>query len=71
MEAQEKLEKHQDFLKIQKEIVKLSIKYQEVITLRFFEKKKIKEIAKILDKKEGTVKSLLHRGLEKLRQTIK
>jgi len=48
LEAQEKLEKHQDFLKIQKEIVKLSIKYQEVITLRFFEKKKIKEIAKIL-----------------------
>lgn len=71
IKAQEKLDQHQDFLKAQKEIAKLSIKYQEVIFLRFFEKKKIKEIAQILGKKEGTVKSLLHRGLRKLRTTMK
>jgi len=70
LEAQEKLKKHQDFLKIQEKIAKLPIKYQEVITLRFFEKKKIKEIAKILGKKEGTIKSLLHRGLEKLKKLV-
>lgn len=68
IEAQEKLKKHKDFLKVQKEISKLEIKYQEVITLRFFEKKRIKEIAEILEKKEGTVKSLLYRGLEKLKE---
>lgn len=68
IEAQEKLKRHKDFLKVQKEISKLPIKYQEVITLRFFEKKKIKEIAEILGKKEGTVKSLLYRGLEKLKE---
>jgi len=70
LEAQEKLKQHQDFLKIQEKISKLSIKYQEVITLRFFEKKKLKEISEILGKKEGTIKSLLHRGLEKLKNLV-
>ena len=69
-EAEQEIKKHQDFLMLQKEIYKLPIKYQEVITLRFFEKKKIKEISEILGKKEGTIKSLLHRGLEKLKNLI-
>jgi RNA polymerase sigma-70 factor (ECF subfamily) len=68
IEAQEKLKQHQDFLEIQGKIVRLSAKYQEVIALRFFEKKQIKEIAEILGKKEGTIKSLLHRAVEKLRE---
>ena len=34
------------------------------------EKKKIKEICEILGKKEGTVKFLLHRGIEKLRSLL-
>ena len=71
LEAQEELKKHQDFLKIQEKISQLPIRYQEVITLRFFEKKKIKEIAEILGKKEGTIKSLLSRGLEKLKNLVK
>jgi len=70
IEAEDRLKMHQDFLKIQEKISELEIKYQEVITLRFFEKKQIKEIAEILGKKEGTVKSLLHRGLEKLRAEL-
>jgi RNA polymerase sigma-70 factor (ECF subfamily) len=49
-------------------ISKLQLKYQEVIVLRFFEDKQLKEIGEILGKREGTVKSLLHRGLEKLRK---
>jgi len=69
IEAQEKLKQHQDFLEIQVKIVRLPAKYQEVIALRFFEQKQIKEIAEILGKKEGTIKSLLHRAVEKLRET--
>ena len=69
MEAQEKLKQHQDFLDIQARIVQLPAKYQEVITLRFFEKKQIKQIAEILGKREGTIKSLLHRAVERLRAT--
>jgi len=68
IEAQEKLKQHQDFLKIQGEIVRLPSKYQEVIALRFFEHKQIKEISEILGKKEGTIKSLLHRAVDKLRE---
>ncbi|MGB5926155.1 MAG: sigma-70 family RNA polymerase sigma factor [Dehalococcoidia bacterium] len=69
IEAQEKLQQHQEFLEIQQKIVRLPAKYQEVITLRFFEKKQIREIAEILGKREGTIKSLLHRAVEKLRET--
>ena len=68
IEAQEKLKQHQDFLEIQGKIARLPAKYQEVIALRFFEKKQINEIAEILGKKEGTIKSLLHRAVEKLRE---
>lgn len=58
---------NEDFVKVQRSLKKLNVKYQEVISLRYFEKKAILEIAEILDKKEGTVKSLLSRGLEKLK----
>ena len=68
--AQEELQKHQDFLTCQKKISQLDIKYQEVLTLRFFEQKKIKEISQILNKSEGTIKSLLHRGLKKLQEQM-
>ena len=68
IEAQEELKQHQEFLEIQQKIVRLPGKYQEVITLRFFERKQVKEIAEILGKREGTIKSLLHRAVEKLRE---
>lgn len=70
IQAEEQLEKHKEFLELQKKISRLSAIYQEVIVLRFFEKKKIREISEILGKSEGTVKSLLHRGLEKLRKGV-
>ena len=69
IEAEEKLAQHQEFLEIQNKITRLPDKYQEVIALRFFEKKQINEIAEILGKREGTIKSLLHRAVEKLRET--
>ena len=70
IEAEEELKKQKDFLEIQQKISQLPNIYQEIIVLKFFEKKKIKEIAEILGKREGTVKSLLHRGLEKLRKLM-
>jgi RNA polymerase sigma-70 factor (ECF subfamily) len=51
-------------------LLRLDIKYQEVISLRYFEQKTNTEISSILDKNEGTVKSLLSRGLEKLRNML-
>ena len=67
---EEELQKHQEFILVQNAIKTLNLKYQEVISLRYFENKNIKEIAYIIGKKEGTVKSLLSRGIEKLRKII-
>lgn len=71
IKLQDELEKHQEFMRINDSIKKLDIKYQDVIALRFFEHKSIKEIAMILDKKEGTIKSLLSRAIKKLKENIK
>jgi RNA polymerase sigma-70 factor (ECF subfamily) len=60
--------KHEQFLSLLEELKKLPVKYQEVIALKYFEGKENKEIAEILNMNEGTLKSLLSRGLEKLRQ---
>lgn len=64
---EQELKLNDDFIKIHQSLKELDIKYQEVLSLRFFEKKSIKEIAEILDKKVGTIKSLLSRGLGKLK----
>ena len=69
-EAEEELGRHEEYLQLHKNVSELPQKYQEVIALKYFEKKKIREMVKILDKKEGTIKSLLHRGLEKLRERM-
>ena len=70
LEAEEQLKEHEQFIAIHKSIADLPVKYQEVIVLRFFEKKQVKEIGEILGKKEGTVKSLIHRGLDKLKEIM-
>jgi RNA polymerase sigma-70 factor (ECF subfamily) len=62
------LQKHDQFLMVLKELKTLPVKYQEVISLRYFEGKDNKEIADILSINEGTLKSLLSRGLGKLRE---
>src|SRR3984885_1028499 len=67
---EKELQAHNDYNLIRKNLLKLDIKYQEVIALRYFEQKTNSEISLILDKNEGTVKSLLSRGLEKLRNRL-
>ncbi len=62
------LQKHYQFLAVLENLKTLPVKYQEVIALRYFEGKENKEIVEILDINEGTLKSLLSRGLEKLRK---
>jgi RNA polymerase sigma-70 factor (ECF subfamily) len=66
-EIESELERHDQFLSVLKELKTLPVKYQEVIALRYFEGKNNKEIAEILNINEGTLKSLLSRGIEKLR----
>lgn len=66
----EELEKYTEFKRVKEKLLQLDLKYQEVIALRYFEKKDILEIAAILNKPDGTIKSLLSRGLEKLRTAM-
>lgn len=70
IEAQEQIERNDQFMRAQQLIQKLPIKYQEVLVLRFVERKKVHEIAEITGRKDGTIKSLLSRGLAKLRSEM-
>jgi RNA polymerase sigma-70 factor, ECF subfamily len=67
-ELENELQKHEQYLTVLKSLKTLPLKYQEVISLRYFEGKDNKEIIEILNIKEGTLKSLLSRGLGKLRE---
>jgi RNA polymerase sigma factor (sigma-70 family) len=68
--AEAELKKKDDFLALHAGIARLPVKYQEVIVLRYFENKPMKEVALILGKHEGTVKSLIHRGLKQLKDRL-
>lgn len=56
---------------VSKEILKLPLKYRNVIYLYYYEGYKINEIANILNKSSGTIKTLLSRGREKLKKTLR
>jgi RNA polymerase sigma-70 factor, ECF subfamily len=68
--AEREVQRSQDFLLVQAYLRSLPAKYQDVIALRYFEGKSIREIAEILGKREGTIKSLLSRGLERIRKKM-
>ena len=68
--ANVELENLDEHLALQECLVKLPLKYQEVIALRYFEDKNLAEIAQILGKSENTVKSLLYRGIDRLKVLI-
>lgn len=68
--AQEALERKKSYMKVLQALKSLQPVYQDVLSLRFFEKKKTREIGDILGKSEGTVKSLLSRGIAKLKKEM-
>jgi RNA polymerase sigma-70 factor, ECF subfamily len=59
--------RHAQFRQARAAINTLPVRYAEVLALRFFEQLSPGEVAVILGKPEGTVKSLCARGLEKVR----
>jgi len=69
-EVEKQLQQSKDFVNVQQKLLLLPVKYQEVIALKYFEEKSIKEIVEILEIKEGTIKSLLSRGIEKLKNLV-
>ena len=63
-EFQEKLKRHMLLLRA---LDKLPERYREALVLRYFEGLPYAEISLVLNKRPGTVKSLVHRGLAKLK----
>ena len=63
-----RLEQAEEFRNLHLKLGMLPVKYQQVIALRYFEEMSIAQIGEILSKKEGTIKSLLSRGLDKLKE---
>lgn len=59
-------EKQKQFARAHQALGRLPELYQSALTLRYFEGLGHEEIAGILGKRPGTVKSLVHRGLAKL-----
>jgi RNA polymerase sigma-70 factor (ECF subfamily) len=51
-------------------LLELGQKYRTVIVLRYFEGKSLSEICDITNKREGTIKSQLHRGLSQLKDSL-
>ncbi len=58
-------------LVLKQAVLGLKPKYQTVITLRYFEKMKLIEIAEILGQNPATIRSQLLRALDKLRKELK
>ena len=65
--AQEAVDRRSSFFRVCGRIRKLPEKYQEVIVLHYLEEQTVPQIARLLGKKEGTVKSLISRGIAKLK----
>lgn len=55
---------------LQKALDSLPVQDKAIVILRFFEDKKLEEIADILEENVNTVKSRLYRSMKKLRSTL-
>jgi RNA polymerase sigma-70 factor (ECF subfamily) len=60
----------EEYRLVHKALLQLRLKYRTAIILRYFEDKTITEIASITGRKEGTIKSQLHRGLAQLQEIL-
>lgn len=60
----------EDTIDLMNAILKLKEKYRTVILLRYYEEMPVKEICKMLGRKESTVLSWLKRAREQLKETI-
>ena len=66
--AGEALEKAESFRALRSAIARLPQKYESAILLYYFEDLSLEQVAIVLGRPVGTVKSLIHRAIAKLRQ---
>jgi RNA polymerase sigma factor (sigma-70 family) len=53
------------------ELLRLPVRQRTVVVLRFYEDLPLTDIARLLDRPAGTVRSDLHRALESLPRTLR
>ncbi len=68
--AGDRIAAEEEYRLLHRALLELRMKYRTVIILRYYEGKAIAEICEITGRKEGTVKSQLHRGLAKLQDIL-
>ena len=68
--AGDRIAAEEEYRLLHRALLELRMKYRTVIILRYYEGKAIAEICKITGRKEGTVKSQLHRGLARLQDIL-
>ena len=61
----------EDYSELYEAVRELPQKYREVIHLFYFEQMSIREIAGILNRQEGTIKTQLNRGRQMLSEKLK
>jgi RNA polymerase sigma-70 factor (ECF subfamily) len=59
-----------DYRLLHRALLELGQKYRTVIVLRYLEGKSLSEICEITNKREGTIKSQLHRALAYLKEAL-
>ncbi|SET48128.1 sigma-70 family RNA polymerase sigma factor [Paenibacillus sp. NFR01] len=58
-------------LDLEQALDQVKLKYRQVLVLKYYRDMTLTEIAKVLDKPEGTIKTWLHKGLGQLRGKMK
>jgi len=62
--------KKEEVKEVKNALVQIKSNYQDVIVWYYIDELSISEIAEILNKKEGTVRVLIHRAVRSLRETM-
>ena len=70
IDLEEKANLSSDFEEVRRALTNLKEDYQDVIIYRYLDELSVPEIAKVMQKSEGTVRVLLHRALAALRATM-
>ncbi len=70
IQDEDQAEKKRNAARIHHALRKINQKYQDVLTLRYYEDLQIREIAVILDVPENTVKTHIRRGLKQLEKQL-
>ena len=66
----EKINLDSDMIEVRKAISQLKDDYQNIIIWRYLDDFSAKEIAQIMEKPEGTIRTLIHRALKELKKRL-